>query len=262
MLEDERYIGTYVIGKRSVLEVGGNRWRMKDRDKWYIIRNHHPAIVDQLVFEQSKTKQTRYPQPVKKPRDYPLKGKAFCGCCNHALTRTFAKTSYYYCRHCDAEKSKPCCELRVEVSGLEQAVLDTLKIQMEVFLSQDGAASPTGIITERPAYEQQIETLVNEKMRLYESYQMGEIELADYKAQKEILDAELLKAKNAYAVLTAQAKRDQEAQARKAERQSISKELSATDGLTAELVGLLIDKVYVFPDKRIEIAYKVKDFSA
>ena len=138
----------------------------------------------------------------------------------------------------------------------------TLKIQMEVFLLQDGAVSSAGIITERPAYEQQIETLVNEKMRLYESYQMGENELADYKARKEILDAELLKAKNAYAALTAQAKRDQEAQARKAERRSISKELSAADGLTAELVGLLIDKVYVFPNKRIEIAYKVKDFIA
>ena len=259
MLEDERYIGTYVIGKRAVLEIGGNRWRMKDRDKWYIIPNHHPAIVDPTTFEQAKAKQVRYSQPVKKSRDYPLKGKAFCGCCGHALSRTFAKTSYYFCRHSDADDSKQCHDLHVEVSGLEQAVLDTLKIQMEVFLSQDGAASPTGSITERPAYEQQIETLVNEKMRLYENYQMGEIELADYKARKEILDAKLLKAKNAYAALTAQAKRDQEAQARKAERQSISKELSAADVLTTELTELLVDKVYVFPDRRIEIVFKVKD---
>ena len=31
------------------------------------------------------------------------------------------------------------------------------------------------------------------------------------------------------------------------------------EGLTPELVSLLIDKVYVFPGKRIEIAYKVQD---
>ena len=31
ILEDERYIGSYVIGKRAVLEVGGNRSRLKDR---------------------------------------------------------------------------------------------------------------------------------------------------------------------------------------------------------------------------------------
>ena len=149
--------------------------------------------------------------------------------------------------------------MRCDALGLEQAVLDTLKAQMDVFLSQDRAVSPTGIVTECPAYKQQIETLTDEKMRLYESYQMGEIELPVYKARKEILDAKLLEAKNAYAALTAQAKRDQEAQARKAERQSISKELSAADVLTAELIDLLVDKVYIFPNKRIEIMYKVKD---
>ena len=262
MLEDERYIGTYVIGKRAVMEVGGNRRRMKERDKWYIIPDHHPAIVDPATFEQSKEKQIRYPQPTKKPRDYPLKRKVFCGCCGHALYRTFAKTSYYYCRHSGADENLPCHRMRCEVLGLEQAVFDTLKAQMDILLSEDGAASPAKIVAERPAYECQIEAMGDEKMRLYESYQLGEIELSVYKVRKEILDAELLKATNAYAALTAQAKRDQEAQARKAERQSISKELSAADGLTAELVGLLIDKVYIFPDKRIEIAYKVKDFSA
>ena len=259
MLSDERYTGTYVIGKRAVLEVGGSRVRMKERDKWYIIPNHHPAIVDLATFELSKAKQTRYSQPVKKPRNYPLKGKVFCGCCNHALARTFQKTSYYFCRHTEADKNKSCYKMRCDALGLEQAVLDTLKAQMDVFLSQDRAVSPTGIVTECPAYKQQIETLTDEKMRLYESYQMGEIELPVYKARKEILDAKLLEAKNAYAALTAQAKRDQEAQARKAERQSISKELSAADVLTAELIDLLVDKVYIFPNKRIEIMYKVKD---
>ena len=46
ILEDERYIGSYVIGRRAVIEVGGTRSRKKDRDKWFIIPDHHPAIVD------------------------------------------------------------------------------------------------------------------------------------------------------------------------------------------------------------------------
>ena len=53
--------------------------RMKDRIKWFIIPDHHPAIVDQDTFDRSKASQTRYPQPNKKKRDYPLKGKIFCG---------------------------------------------------------------------------------------------------------------------------------------------------------------------------------------
>ena len=36
ILEDERYIGSYVIGRRAVIEVGGTRSRRKNRDKWFL----------------------------------------------------------------------------------------------------------------------------------------------------------------------------------------------------------------------------------
>ena len=39
----------------------------------------------------------------------------------------------------------------------------------------------------------------------------------------------------------------------------MAKAITDAEGLTPELVSLLIDKVYVFPGKRIEIAYKVQD---
>ena len=93
----------YVIGTRAVLEAGGSRSRLKDRESWYIIPDHHPAIVEKAVFDTVQASQLRFSQPNKKKRDYPLKGKAFCGCCGHALSRTMQKTSYYYCRHSDAD---------------------------------------------------------------------------------------------------------------------------------------------------------------
>ena len=93
----------YVIGTRAVLEAGGSRSRLKDRESWYIIPDHHPAIIEKAVFDTVQASQLRFSQPNKKKRDYPLKGKAFCGCCGHALSRTMQKTSYYYCRHSDAD---------------------------------------------------------------------------------------------------------------------------------------------------------------
>ena len=45
-------------------------------------------------FDTVQAIQLRFSQPNKKKRDYPLKGKAFCGCCGHALSRTMQKTSY------------------------------------------------------------------------------------------------------------------------------------------------------------------------
>ena len=85
ILEDERYIGSYVIGRRAVIEVGGTRSRRKDRDKWFIIPDHHPAIVDKELFEKVQAVQRRFSLPTRKTREYPLKGKVYCGCCDHIV---------------------------------------------------------------------------------------------------------------------------------------------------------------------------------
>ena len=261
ILEDERYTGVYVIGKRAVLEVGGNRSRLKDRESWYIIPDHHPAIVEKAVFDTVQASQLRFSQPNKKKRDYPLKGKAFCGCCGHALSRTMQKTSYYHCRHSEADVESRCHKMRLNAAELEQAVFLTLKKQMEAAapLAPDGSLRVDASVPERTEYEQQIEALQDGKRALYERYLMGEIDLNTYKAEKAACDELLLKTKNAYAAVLAQAKQKQDEQARQDSRKKASKAIFDADTLTTELAELLIDRVLVYPDKRIEIAYKIQD---
>ena len=261
MLEDERYTGTYVIGKRAVLEVGSHRHRMKEREKWFIIPDHHPAIVDQATFEQAKVKQLRYSLPKKKQRDYALKGKIFCGCCGHALSRTSNKTSYYFCRHSDADNNLPCHKMRYDAATLEQTVFESLKKQMDVLGAEsiNGTRMVKAALSQNSEYERQIEALEVDKLHLYEQYQLRDIDLDTYRTLKETLDAQLLKTKNAFAALTSQAKREQEAKEKEAQRKSISKELAEATGLNSALADLLIDRVRVYPENRIEIEYKVQD---
>ena len=179
-----------MIGKRAVLEVGGTRSRLKDRELWYIIPDHHPAIVEKAVFDTVQASQLRFSQPNKKKRDYPLKGKAFCGCCGHALSRTVQKTSYYYCRHSEADEESRCHKMRLNAAELEQAVFLTLKKQMEAAapFAPDGSLRVDASVPERAEYEQQIETLQDGKRTLYEHYLMGEIDLNTYKAEKAACD--------------------------------------------------------------------------
>ena len=261
ILEDERYTGVYVIGKRAVLEVGGTRSRLKDRESWYIIPDHHPAIIEKAVFDTVQASQLRFSQPNKKKRDYPLKGKAFCGCCGHALSRTMQKTSYYHCRHSEADVESRCHKMRLNAAELEQTVFLTLKKQMEAAapLAPDGSLRVEASVPERAEYEQQIEALQDCKRTLYERYLMGEIDLNTYKAEKAACDELLLKTKNAYAAVLAQAKQKQDEQARQDSRKEASKVIFDADTLTTELAELLIDRVLVYPDKRIEVAYKIQD---
>ena len=255
------YIGSYVIGRRAVIEVGGTRSRRKDRDKWFIIPDHHPAIVDKELFEKVQAVQRRFSLPTKKTREYPLKGKVYCGCCDHALSRIAQKRPFYMCRHSTADMNSRCRDVRADAAGLEEAVLLTLKKQLEILLPvhEDGTIHLEATAAKCSEYEKQLEALKDQKQALFERYLLGQIELDTYKSEKAVYDAEILKVKNAYAAVTAQAKLKREEQARQSSRQEIAHSIEEADALTSELTDLLIEKVYVFPDNRIEIVYKVHD---
>ena len=171
------------------------------------------------------------------------------------------KTSYYYCRHSEADVESRCHKMRLNAAELEQAVFLTLKKQMEAAapLAPDGTLRVDASVPERTEYEQQIEALQDGKRALYERYLMGEIDLNTYKAEKAACDELLLKTKNAYAAVLAQAKQKQDEQARQDSRMEASKAIFDADTLTTELAELLIDRVLVYPDKRIEITYKIRD---
>ena len=104
-----------------------------------------------------------------------------------------------------------------------------------------------------------LEALEDSKQSLFEQYIMGEIDVETYKTEKAACDAAILKAKNAYAAIAAQAKKKKEEQNRQSSRTEAAKAITDAESLTPELVNLQIEKVYVSPDKRIEIAYKVQD---
>lgn len=133
------------------------------------------------------------------------------------------------------------------------------RITTAATLNLDGTVRLDAAAPERSEYEQQIEALQDGKRLLYERYLMGEIDLDTYKAEKAACDELLLKTKNAYAAVLAQMKQKQEEQARHDNRQEAARAVFNSEGLTAELTELLIDRVLVYPDKRIEIAYKIKD---
>ena len=205
ILEDQRYIGTYVIGKRKVKEIGSRHTQLKDESEWFKIPNHHPAIVSVDLFEKANASIKRFSLSNKKPRDYLLRGKVFCGCCDHAMA--LRNDAWFYCRHSEVAETLPCHGVRIKMADLEQVVFETIRAQMCPALGIDSNKDKLDLQTVQQAeHEEKLRSIQDSKRHLYEQYALGEIDLETYRTRKAVYDTELVQAKNVHAVITAQTK--------------------------------------------------------
>ena len=262
ILDDERYTGTYIIGKREVKEVGGHRLRMKNESQWIKIPDHHPAIISKELFDQVQTRRARFKCP-KNARTYPLRGKVYCGCCRHAMQRTDNKNRVFQCRHSKVNESAPCHGLTVTEAELEGMLYEVLSKQAQVILNVDNLSSAGRLdvqLAEQAEYDKQIESYLDQKRVLYEQLILKQITMEDYKSQKAAVDSELDRLREIHSnlkVRTSQMEMDEKS---KSARTELAREVVGADGLTAGLADALIDRVYVYPNNQVEIIWKMKDF--
>lgn len=109
-------------------------------------------------------------------------------------------------------------------------------------------------------HEEKLRSIQNSKRQLYEQYALGEIDLETYRVRKEKYDAELVKAKNVHAAITAQTKQIQSDYEARLKQREIAQELGSADTLTQALIDRLVKRIYIFPGDRIEIEYVSQDF--
>ena len=86
------------------------------------------------------------------------------------------------------------------------------------------------------------------------------ITVADYQAKKHEINRGLDGLKRIQAILTAEAAQNQASRLAKTARQRAAHEIAHSRGLTAGLSDTLIDRVYIYPNNRVKIMWKLKDF--
>lgn len=125
LLKNEKYIGTLIYGKVEK-RPDGSRNSHRESDNVIRIDNAIPAIVDRDTWDkvqarlaENKRKSPGRPQSA---REYPLRGKVFCGECKSAMVVSRSYGSYYY-YGCNARKRKGDCDnMPIRVDDLEQQV--------------------------------------------------------------------------------------------------------------------------------------------
>ena len=263
ILDDERYTGTYIMGKREVIEVGGHRVRMKDESQWVKIPDHHPAIISKELFDQVQTQRPRFKCPKKNARAYPLRGKVYCGCCGHAMPRTAKKNATFFCRYTQVNESSPCHGLTVTETELEGMLYEVLSKQAQVILNVADLSNAGRLdvqLAEQAEYDKQIENYLDQKRVLYEQFILKQITMEDYKIQKAAVDSELDRLRTIHSNLKVQTSQMEMDEKAKSARTELAREVVGAGGLTAGLADTLINQVYVYPNNQVEIVWKMKDF--
>ena len=263
ILTDERYTGTYIMGKRTVREVGSSLARTKDESEWFKIPDHHPAIISAELFRQVQDQFPTFQAKKKHTHHYPLKGKVFCGCCHHAMSRTSNKNHTFYCRHSRADENAPCHGLQILEADLEGVVYEIMNKQAQVILNLNDIsdAEPLDVhLAKQSDYQTQIAGLQDRKRILYERLLLQEISTEEYKSMKAEVNQELNRLTSIYTALCKQTEQMQMDSEAKAARKQLAQEVTGAAGLTSELVEALIERVNVYPGNQVAIIWKIKDF--
>lgn len=261
ILEDERYTGTYIMGKREVTKVGGHRVRMKDESQWVKIPDHHPAIVSRELFEQVQAQLVRIKSTEKGAHSYPLRGKVFCGCCRHAMVRLRSRS--FVCQYTAVDENAECHGLRVNEAELEGMIYEVLSKQAQIILNIDNISSAGKLevqLVKQAESGNQVEAVLEKKRALYERFILQEVTLEGYQEAKAALNSELHRLRQVYAAVCAETERMQADKKTKRARTKLAREVVGTSSLTAGLVDMLIDRVYVSPEDQVEIVWRMKDF--
>ena len=112
----------------------------------------------------------------------------------------------------------------------------------------------------RHEYERQIAELNDEKRNLYEQLVLWEIDAGSYKAAKATLDEQLARLEQVYSAISSEIDRLSQGEIRHKQCRVLAQSALDEHTLTQRLVDLLIERVLIYPGKKIEVKWKVAGF--
>ncbi len=218
--------------------------------------------VQKLLSDKKESRRERnaYTQQLYANVSSVLSGKAVCGHCGHVMSLVLTRNAAFRCSFTRAATNAACHKLRIRIDELEASVLEGIRTQasavLDSYAKSGGALSPQSpAISE---YAGRLAKLEEEKQRLYEAFVSGDIDRKEYIVRKRVVDSEFEKARQVYDAIRS----DSQKNAPNAESIKAARLALADNVLSRAVVELLIDKVFVHPDHRVEIAWKHPCFAA
>ena len=134
LLKNQLYTGVQIYGAKVYRQDGTRNSHAPEGEN--VITRDAPelAIIDKTTFDrvQQRMEQNKHQQAGRPPesRNYPLKGKVFCGECGSAMNVAASKIkgkTYYYYRCAKKDRTHDCTGRPIRCDDLEQMVVDYMR---------------------------------------------------------------------------------------------------------------------------------------
>jgi DNA invertase Pin-like site-specific DNA recombinase len=263
ILVNIQYTGAYVSGRILTDADTGKKYR-PPQNEWIVIPDKNTAIISKNFFDEvqaviAENKLSR--RKKQKARNYLLRGKVKCGCCDNGMTYDPITEPVFRCYKTAADPSAPCHKLKVVASELDEAVLNIIRKQAEVILNTTdltGLHKTGGNAQQIAGCEKRLKALVEQRQRYYEQFITGEIDRQAHQSLKGECSAQIERLNSQLAAHRQSIYESQSSQ----RTAGIAKTVTSDTITEQEIVDMLIDKIHVFPNCHIEITWKVSGFAA
>ena len=289
IIKSDTYSGRLVQGKTSITARDESNRIHKPENDWVVKEEaHEPLITPEIMKEAARVRRKLREQT--KSHAHPTKGcpigenvfdkVLYCGVCGRKMTRHSYVKHYaddsknrmdgYFCMNGGATKTDNCpSSNRISKSALTDILFALFEKEFDVGLKKQRMYLDTAraiIRHKKQELEQSLHAVVCTKLRLaeeesgkYMAYRMGNLSQKDYveyKMCKENRLQDLEKQEKNFREQEVSLERDGETYL-KAVRALIK--LKNEQVLTRELIEPLIDKIYVYPGKRVEVLFTYSD---
>ena len=285
ILENEVYIGNMVQGRRKSRFFEGMNEVKVDKQDWSIVKNTHEPIISQELFDKvqkqlAMTKE-RYFENLGKydkvsNKENIFKKKLVCGNCGTPLTRyknvgkeNKKKVSYSYICPRHALYPNQCNFLSISEKDLKEIVMSSIKMQMSYLSDMEIMFLNIAGSKEVKKKQADLTRAISDSLANISYIRTSRIRIASDLAKGLICDEEFNTIKNEF---------DEQLRAETEKLDGIRKKRDKFDKiisapkwiselkkyhdskmLTKDMIEAFIEKIIIYPDKRIEIMWTYSD---
>ncbi|MCD5414177.1 MAG: recombinase family protein, partial [Clostridiales bacterium] len=271
ILKNEVYLGTTSQGKFMTPNYKVKKRIEKPKEEWARVENTHEAIISKEIFDVANElllKDTRIAP--KKEKVYIFSGMLICADCRGSIIRKTVKRKekkhiYYVCS--THKNKKKCSTHTIKHEELQVAVLGTIKSHIRTAISLSKLLE---VINDLPIKKREIAKIMKQinnvetelarvnrfKVSIYEDYFDGLLKKSDYVDMKSIYAKKEEDIKSVIKNLRAEYKNFEKNVSPESEWICRFKKRRNVETLTRELLVSLVEDIYVYENKKIEIKFK------